>query len=89
MSWHLFSMHVKEKPYVDDFIKTVNSAYDDLNKQKEPYFIYEGIEGNEISIYLNTEDLEIYRLFIDHFINGLSVAEPKDLKSLTLRTDKL
>lgn len=81
MKWYYYQRHIDEKPIVHNFIDKMIAVYG-VTKN---FSVYEKITGRELLIYLQTDDTEISRRFIDYFMEGIPRFDtPINIDSLTL-----
>ena len=81
MEWHYYQKHFVEKSTVHNFIDKMVSIYG----VTKTFSVYEKRDGLNLFIYLETDDEEISRIFIDYFIEGIPLyGKPLDFDSLSL-----
>jgi hypothetical protein len=81
MNWHYYQKSVDEKQNIYDFIDSVIYLYG----SSKSFSVYQKINGRELLIFLETDDTEISRRFINFFIDGVPLFgnKPTDFDSLT------
>jgi len=80
MNCYIFTVHFTEQQAIEDFIIKIDSLYSNLNEDEIVYLVHQKNKENKLLVILNTDNLKIARLFIDHFVNYEHfLEEPKDL----------